>query len=73
MALDNRAVFHTFRTRGGLEVDFIARFGDTTWAIEAKVTSHPSEADASGLVSAAAYLPTATRLILGRVFKVESP
>ena len=64
MALDKRADFHTFRTRGGLEIDFVTRIGGATWAIEAKATSHPSEADASSLLNARAYLPAATRLVL---------
>jgi hypothetical protein len=45
-------------------VDFIARFGRTLWAIEAKAGPHVAERDAASLVAAKAYLPRDTRLAL---------
>lgn len=54
----------SFRTRGGVEVDVIAHYRDRFWAIEAKATDNPSEADAAALVAARRYLPADTRLVL---------
>lgn len=63
-ACDEQLNLHTFRTRGGLEVDFIVRFGRALWAIEAKASSHVTESDAASLVAAKTYLPGETRLVL---------
>jgi uncharacterized protein len=63
-ALDQDIGLHTFRTRGGLEVDFIVRFGNALWAVEAKATSHPSDRDAAGLVAAKSYLPKGTKRVI---------
>ena len=63
-AKDQDLTLHTFRTRGGLEVDFIVRFGQTLWAIEAKAIDHPSDRDAASLLSAKAYLPKGIRLAI---------
>jgi predicted AAA+ superfamily ATPase len=63
-ALDREIALHSFRTRGGLEVDFIVRLGDVLWAIEAKSTTHPSERDAAALVAAKSYLPKGIRRVI---------
>ncbi len=56
-AHDRDLALHTFRTRGGLEVDFIARFHHTLWAIEAKATERVTDQDATPLLAAKTYLP----------------
>lgn len=61
-ASDEHLDLYTFRTRGGLEVDFIVRFGRTLWAIEAKAKAHVTERDAASLEAAKAYLPRGTHL-----------
>jgi len=63
-AYDRDLALHTFRTRGGLEVDFIARIGSTLWAIEAKATERVSNQDAASLVAAKAYLPKNVHLVI---------
>ncbi|MBN1960953.1 MAG: ATP-binding protein [Deltaproteobacteria bacterium] len=63
-ALDKHVSIHTFRTRGGLEVDFILKIKDKIWAIEAKATSHPTTHDTNTLLAASKYLPAKTRYIL---------
>jgi predicted AAA+ superfamily ATPase len=63
-AADENLNLYTFRTRGGLEVDFIARYGQALWAIEAKASAHVTDHDAASLVAAKAYLPKNTRLAL---------
>jgi predicted AAA+ superfamily ATPase len=63
-ARDQRLDLYTFRTPGGLEVDFIVRFGQALWAIEAKASAHVTDYDVASLVAAKAYLPKDTRLAL---------
>lgn len=63
-AYDRDLALHTFRTRGGLEVDFIARFHHTLWAIEAKATERVTDRDAAPLLAAKAYLPKNTRTVI---------
>jgi predicted AAA+ superfamily ATPase len=63
-ANDQDLTLHTFRTRGGLEVDFIARMRNTLWAIEAKATEHVTSQDAASLLAAKAYLPKNVRLVV---------
>ena len=63
-AYDRDLALHTFRTRGGLEVDFIARFHHTLWAIEAKATERVTDRDAARLLAAKAYLPKSTRSVI---------
>jgi predicted AAA+ superfamily ATPase len=63
-AYDRELSLHAFRTRGGLEVDFIARFHHTLWAIEAKATERVTDRDAAPLVAAKTYLPNNARLAI---------
>ncbi len=56
-AYDRDLSLYAFRTRGGLEVDFIARFHHTLWAIEAKATERVTDRDAAPLLAAKTYLP----------------
>jgi Predicted ATPase (AAA+ superfamily) len=63
-AYDRDLALHTFRTRGGLEVDFIARFHHTLWAIEAKATARVTDRDAAPLIAAKAYLPKNARPVI---------
>jgi predicted AAA+ superfamily ATPase len=49
MARDIRMELFTFRTRGGVEVDFIVRLPNGLWAIEANASSHIHEGDARSL------------------------
>lgn len=64
MANDRKIEIHTFRTRGGLEVDFIVKMGKHTWAIEAKATVNVSERDADGLEAASSHLPSDARRVI---------
>jgi uncharacterized protein len=54
---------HTFRTRGGLEVDIVAELGGTTWAIEAKAGT-VGLSDSAALHRAMASLPRRTRPVV---------
>jgi len=63
-AYDAHQEIFTFRTRGGLDVDFIVRAAGVTWAIEAKATSNVTDRDAAGLVAARAYLPGEVRGVI---------
>ena len=63
-AYDRELALHTFRTRGGLEVDFIARFHHRLWAIEAKTTARVTDRDAAPLLAAKAYLPKNARPVI---------
>jgi predicted AAA+ superfamily ATPase len=63
MARDTPIDLHTFRTRGGLEVDFVASVSGRTWAIEAK-SGVVQTGDGESLMAAAAYLPKATRSVI---------
>jgi len=63
-ARDKRLDLYSFRTRGGLEVDFLARFAGELWAIEAKATANVTDRDAEALLAARSYLPRETRLVL---------
>jgi uncharacterized protein len=49
MARDVRIELFTFRTRGGVEVDFVVRLPNGLWAIEAKASAHVHEGDARAL------------------------
>jgi hypothetical protein len=65
MARDTRLDVHTFRTRGGLQVDFVASTpAGATWAIEAKATANLRPRDAEPLEAARGYLPPQTRAII---------
>jgi predicted AAA+ superfamily ATPase len=55
---------HGFRTRGGLEVDFIVKLPSGIWAIEAKATSHASESDATSLELFRKYAPKGTQFVV---------
>jgi predicted AAA+ superfamily ATPase len=63
-ARDTRLDLHSFRTRGGLEVDFVAVTEDAVWALEAKATSNPALRDADSLESAKTYFKRGTRRVL---------
>jgi predicted AAA+ superfamily ATPase len=63
-AYDRDLALYTFRTRGGLEVDFVARFHQTLWAIEAKATERVTDRDATSLLAAKAYLPKNVRSVI---------
>ncbi|MBC7792959.1 MAG: ATP-binding protein [Clostridia bacterium] len=64
MAFDRRLEVSTFRTRGGLEVDFIAKLENAYWAIEAKSSSDIDGADSRPLIAARDYLPPGTKLVV---------
>jgi len=64
MAHDKEIEIHTFRTRGGLEVDFVVRIGKQTWAIEAKASTNIREHDADGLEAASSHFPDGTRRVI---------
>ena len=64
MAYDRRLNLSTFRTRGGLEVDFIATLGEVCWAIEAKSAADVDISDTQALIAARAYLPQRTKLVV---------
>ncbi len=64
MARDVKLDIHTFRTRGGLVVDYIVSKGDATWAIEAKTAANIQVRDSDSLVAAKTYLPRRTRMII---------
>jgi predicted AAA+ superfamily ATPase len=55
---------HGFRTRGGLEVDFVVKLPSGVWAIEAKATSHASESDAASLELFRKYAPKGTQFVV---------
>lgn len=54
----------TFRTRAGLEVDFVVDLGQERWLVEVKATPRPDTADVSSLSRAARYFPSATKKLL---------
>ncbi len=64
MAYDKKMDLQTFRTRGGLEVDFMVRIGETLWAVEAKATSNLRAHDGEALLAAARHLPRGTRKVI---------
>jgi predicted AAA+ superfamily ATPase len=64
MARDVKIDLHTFRTRGGLEVDFIVTKGDAVWAVEAKTAENIQTRDSDSLEAAKVYLPRRTRRII---------
>jgi predicted AAA+ superfamily ATPase len=64
MAHDTKLDIHTFRTRGGLEVDFILVKRNSVWAIEAKSAPAVQARDAESLEAAKAYLPPRSRRII---------
>jgi len=64
MAHDAKLRIHTFRTRGGLEVDFVVVGKNSVWAIEAKVSENIQRRDSETLEAAKAYLPAPTRRII---------
>lgn len=63
-ALDVRMELFSFRTRGGLEVDLVAKINQRYFAVEAKAGSTPNTRDASALVQAKRYLPKGTKLFI---------
>ncbi len=63
-AHDEKLELYTFRTRGGLEIDFIARLNNVTWAIEAKATANVHDSDAKALATARPYLSTDVRFVI---------
>ncbi len=58
-ALDRKVEITHFRTRGGLEVDFIVKTGGRTIAVEVK-SSSPSSSELRPLRELDAYLPAKT-------------
>jgi predicted AAA+ superfamily ATPase len=59
-----------FRTSDGREIDLLLDFGSRLWAVEVKLTAHPTAAD-MGMLDAAADLVKADRRIL--VTQVREP
>ena len=47
-----------------MEVDFIVKLPGSTWAIEAKATSHASESDAASLELFRKYAPQGTHFVV---------
>lgn len=52
-ARDHDVRVSTFRTRGGLEIDFVVDVGGERWLVEAKASTRTQAADAGALVRAA--------------------
>lgn len=67
---DRRAEPYFFRTSDGREIDLLLDLGNRLWAVEVKLTAHPSPADMASL-DAAADLVKADRRIL--VTQVREP
>ena len=57
LALDLDFAVHSFRTRAGIEVDFIFKIGGDVWAVEAKATTSVHESDLKGLAAFRSYYP----------------
>jgi predicted AAA+ superfamily ATPase len=55
-----------FRTRGGLEVDFIAHHEGKKFAIECKATTHLNDSDLKGLLQIARYYRNIDKILIYR-------
>jgi predicted AAA+ superfamily ATPase len=61
---DKRAAPYFFRTSDGLEIDLLLDMGQEKWAIEIKLTSHPSRDDLDRLSRAADLVQASKRVLL---------
>ena len=61
----------TLRTRGGLEVDFVASLDQQRWLIEAKATPQPNAADVVSVARAVRHFPPGTKTLLVHTGSVE--
>ncbi|MGD0838484.1 MAG: DUF4143 domain-containing protein [Polyangia bacterium] len=63
-AHDLETQVYTFRTRGGLEVDFVVRVRDQLWAVEAKAGDQVPQRAAATLLAVEGYLPKNAQLVV---------
>jgi hypothetical protein len=56
-----------FRTSDGSEIDLLFRYGNKLWAIEAKLTSHPSLQDFDSLNRAADMVGADKRVLVSQI------
>ncbi len=56
-AKDKKIEISSFRTRGGLEIDFIVKLDRKVWAVEVKATHQISPSDLAGVQQFAKYHP----------------
>jgi hypothetical protein len=68
-ARELRCNIHNFRTRGGLEIDFIVELGDRVWAIEAKSGAVDVDRAAATFAQARRYLPAKTEMVVATTGK----
>lgn len=66
VALDLDCNIYNFRTRGGLEVDFIFSNQQKKFAIECKASSQINESDYQNLISIQKYYPKIQKLVIYR-------
>lgn len=66
-ARDKDIAIETFRTRGGLEIDFIVRVDGVTWAIEAKSGGFDLDRSVATFAKAQRYLPSRTRFAVATI------
>lgn len=71
---DTEHKIFNFRTRGGLEADFIVSHGSKKFAIECKAAARVSESDYRNLIAIERYYPKLTKILVyqGKVERKEN-